>query len=163
MQRPLYGLATDLTPLAVIGPALGAPVPSAPVLLAPTPRPVRLAQPAVPVRRRSASGAPSEPTRLVAAAVAVGVIAITWFITGAQLDPKSAVAAQTASVGAVPAASAITPPSAPVPTPGILPPKPEKPRPLTITSKPTNPWASRGEPTDADLAATLERLREGIR
>lgn len=171
MLRPLYGLAVDLTPEAVIGPAPR--MPPLPAVLVGTALPVLGAVPpsaaASPtLRPRRLPESRSEPARLVAAAVAFGAVAMTLLMAATRSDPTPAIAAQTASAGNAAAASR---PIMAVAAPSAAEPAAPAPKPIVKSNssapvqnhRPNDPWKSRSEPTDADLTVTLERFREGIR
>ncbi len=169
MQRPLYGLAVDLTPEAVIGPA---PLRPAPVAAngAPTVQVQGAPSPnAAPAPTQQLQGAvrPSS-ARLVAAAVAVGAMAWTILMAASRSDPPPATAAQTASVGKAVAASqapipVVAPRVAKAPAQASKSAAANKASAAIAARRPADPFESRAEPPDADLAATLERLREGIK
>jgi hypothetical protein len=162
MDTPLYGLATDLTPLAVLGPVSMQQTPSAsgdfsittPVLasgpLVPGPAAVVLDQ------------RPSTWNWLIAGALAVAAI-------GFALYGDLRVAARERA-GSAPAPAA-APPIVPVTEVSATPIKPEAasaPRLRKADVSRALPAArqtgSRGdEPANEALADTLERLRKGIR
>lgn len=170
MQRPLYGLAVDLTPEAVIGPVpympplATAPVgPAVPVqgaeppsaAASPTPRPQRLPE------------NQSDRARLVAAAIALGAMVMVPLMAALRSDPAPATAAQTASTGTTVASQPIksvaaTSTAKPPAQAAQALPRSSSSAPAR-TDRPTDPLQSRSEPADADLATTIERLREGIR
>src|SRR5882672_10223327 len=112
MQRPLYGLATDLTPFAVVGPVTGVSLIPAPALTvaSPTRTVATGTASAAPVRVTSAprihlSGRPGDPAIKVATVVVGAVFVASWM----SRAPRSTSPTPTASVQAAPVEGA--PPS----------------------------------------------------
>ena len=170
MQRPLYGLAVDLTPHAVVG-----LVASAPTLSAKTEEPAAALQGAAttsanasePLRRPRHPEPRWEAACLVAAAIAFAGVAMTMLMAASRSGPAPATAALTASPGKASAASQATGPVATSSAvKAVSTPKPaaaNKASVSALVSRSTDPSTSRSEPADANLSATLERLRQGIR
>ena len=173
MQRPLYGLATDLTPFAVVGPAMGVPSLSGPGLAVPPAAPSAatasgaslrpMSQPRVPV-----SGRKEDPAIKVATIVVVAVLVAAWLHpTSRTMGSGPVDSVQEASVESVPSAtSAGNAIAVKVEAKPIV--RVQQPQRAAKRASQAVPWSpseapqSRSEPSDADLAATLQRLRGGM-
>lgn len=189
MQRPLYGIAVDLTPSAVFASAaeplpMGSPTgpisaisPVAPVSPKRTAAPlttVTIDPPLAPLRTRQApTRAPVPDTaHLKAAAIAIAAVFLAWLGAATRTGPPrpakrdAANAAQTVPVAVASAASGQGRHAAQhVPAAQASAPPPQRVMAATAAtrSRAASPAAPAREHIEDDLTTTLERLRGGIR
>jgi hypothetical protein len=174
VQRPLYGLATDLTPFAVVGPVTGVSLSAERGLTVSsvTPTAATAIARAAPLKLASKppvhlSGRKEDPAIKVAVGVA-GVVFVAAWMPAAQPTPSTPVAsAQAAPVESAGSASrAETSAALKVETKAVVqaqhPQRAQKRDSQAATRSPSEPRQSRPEP-EPDLASTLERFRGGMR